>query len=267
MSEHLRYFSGFESLAVEWTDKIWSRGVPFWLRAEPKSNRVVLCLHGFTATPFEVRPVAQACLSRGLDGVGPLLPGHGFQELADQKLFFPKMTAEGMLSAVRRELELARSHYEFVGIFGHSMGGAIALKMAAEGRVDACAVTAPALKLPPRAVILLALFGWANISIPTQPKPFDNPVYLFDNSRAGRALQQLARIARSDLSSITCPVLAIHSHRDDLVSPVVINWMEKQLPNNLDVRWFDQSGHVMILDVNGEEISQAIADFFSHRSI
>jgi len=256
------YFSGFAPLPEEFRGKIWERGTPFWFRSEPHSDGVILCLHGFTASPFEVRPVAEACRRRGFDGAGTLLPGHGYAELTDQKLFFSRMTAAGMLEAARAEIAEARSRYNFVGIFGHSMGGAIALKMAAEGRVDACAVTAPALKLPPRAVFLLALLGRFNISLNTKPQRFDNPIYLFENTRAGVALQQLARQGRDCLSQVACPVFAVHSHADRLVDPVVMDWMRSRVSGELEIRWFNKSSHVMTLDVNGPEIADAIGDFF-----
>ena len=37
----------------------------------------VLCIHGLTGTPYEVRPLAEALADRGLRARGPLLAGHG----------------------------------------------------------------------------------------------------------------------------------------------------------------------------------------------
>ena len=38
--------------------------------------RGVLCLHGFTGTPFEVRPLAEALAGRGYTVLAPQLAGH-----------------------------------------------------------------------------------------------------------------------------------------------------------------------------------------------
>ena len=38
--------------------------------------RGVLCLHGFTGTPFEVRPLAEALAGRGYTVLAPVLAGH-----------------------------------------------------------------------------------------------------------------------------------------------------------------------------------------------
>ena len=40
-------------------------------------SRGVLCLHGITGTPFEVRPLAEALGRRGCTVMAPMLAGHG----------------------------------------------------------------------------------------------------------------------------------------------------------------------------------------------
>jgi len=262
----LPYFSGFETVPTEYQNQLWLDGLPWYDQNEQnKINAVVICLHGFTATPYEVIPVGKTCLELGLDAVAPLLPGHGYSQLPVQKTEFPKMTKEVMFEAVRQEISQARKRYDFVGIFGHSMGGAIALTMASEGLVDACTVTAPALKLPLRAEILIGLLGWANLSIPKKPDNFYNPNYLFENSKAGLALQNIALHSRQCLSQITCPTLVVHSHNDPLISPIVVKWMKEQIQRSVEVAWFDQSGHVLTLDVKSKEVSETIAQFLSNQ--
>ncbi|MDJ0555628.1 MAG: alpha/beta fold hydrolase [Microcoleaceae cyanobacterium MO_207.B10] len=260
----LPYFSGFETVPPKYQIKLWSDGLPWYYKNEQnQTNGVVICLHGFTATPYEIRPVGKTCLERGIDAVAPLLPGHGYAQLAAQKTEFSKMTKEVMFEAVRQEISRARKHYEFVGIFGHSMGGAIALTMASEGLVDACTVTAPAIKLPFRVEILTGLLGWANISLPKNPDNFNNPNYLFDNSKAGLALQRIALHSRQYLSQITCPTLVVHSHNDPLIDAIVVQWIKAQVKGTFEAVWFDESGHVMTLDVKGKEVAETVAQFLA----
>ena len=51
---------------------------PFDLRPEAgtETGSVALCLHGLTGTPYEVRPVAEALVSRGVRAVGIWMAGH-----------------------------------------------------------------------------------------------------------------------------------------------------------------------------------------------
>ncbi len=260
------YFSGFETVPTEYQNKLWSDGFPWYYKNEQnQSNAAIICLHGFSATPYEVRPVGKACLQLGIHAVAPLLPGHGYSQLREQKSEFPKITKEIMFEAVRQEISLARKHYDFVGIFGHSMGGAIALTMASEGLVDACTVTAPAIKLPLRNDILIGLLSWANISIPKNTDNFYNPNYLFENSKAGLALQRIALHSRQYLSQITCPTLVVHSHNDPLIDPIVVKLIKAQVKGSFEVAWFDESGHILTLDVNSKEVSATIAQFLANQ--
>ncbi|MEO1621112.1 MAG: alpha/beta fold hydrolase, partial [Cyanobacteria bacterium J06632_3] len=101
---------------------------------------VVICLHGFTGVPYEVAPAVEAISGSGptrLAAVAPTLPAHGYGDLAQQHQAFAGLRYSDLLAAARAEIDRARQQYDQVGLFGFSMGGAIALIMAAEGRVDA----------------------------------------------------------------------------------------------------------------------------------
>ncbi len=44
--------------------------------AEDANGAAALCLHGLTGTPYEVRPVAEALVRRGVRARGPWMAGH-----------------------------------------------------------------------------------------------------------------------------------------------------------------------------------------------
>jgi carboxylesterase len=276
----LGYFSAFAPVTAEDRQRLHPDGLPFALSAAPQPevsslsdapNRparsgVVICFHGFTAMPYVVVPVAQAIASVGLDAVGPLLPGHGWRDRADQEREFSQITRQSLLAAARAEVQRAREQYDFVAVYGDSMGGAIALSLAAEGLVDACAVTAPALRLPFRGAVLARYFGWLNFSVPKKyRRQFYAPCYQFENSRAGRALWELARHARAGLERVSCPVFAAHSHRDRTINYRASEWVRDRVQGPVEVQWFDRSGHVLPLDVQGPEVAAAVARFFQRR--
>ncbi|MEO1621640.1 MAG: alpha/beta fold hydrolase, partial [Cyanobacteria bacterium J06632_3] len=177
-----------------------------------------------------------------------------------------RITQDGLLDAVRTEVARARSQYDSVGIYGHSMGGAISLILASEGLVDACAVSAPAIKLPWQADVLVPLIGWMpfTLSAPTND-PFYLPSYQFHHSYAVRALLRLSQQATRQLSDITCPVLGVHTHRDQTIPPVVLDIMQRQIQAPLETEWFDPSSHAMPLDMKGEDMSQSVAAFLQRQ--
>lgn len=239
---------------------------PLYLQPEQDADAVVVCLHGFTGTPYEVAPAVRAIANLGIPAVAPLLPGHGYQDRQEQRREFARITKAGMLAAAREEIAQARQRYSRVGMLGFSMGGAIALSMAAEGLVDCCVAVAPALRLPPQGEILIPLLSWASFTLPTVSRySFYLPCYDFHHSYALRALWQLSRHSRHALAKIHCPVLGVHTHNDLTIPPVVLALMEKQIPVPIETAWFDDSDHVMALDASGAAVAQTVAEFFQRQ--
>lgn len=273
MVSGLGYFSGLDPLCTEARKQLMPDALPARVLPDKENalpvKAAVVCVHGFTAMPYEVMPVARACGELGIAAIAPLLPGHGYRDLAEQKQQFGKVTKAGLLSAVRTEIARVRDQYEWVGIYGHSMGGAIALILSAEGLVDACAVSAPAIKLPRIAEWLAPVICCVGFTrnAPTCKTSFHLPCYQFHHSYAVRALWRLSRSARQQLSQITCPVLGVHTHDDKTVPPIVLDLMQQQIPVPVETAWFDPSSHVMTLDVSGEQVSEAIAQFFQRQLI
>ncbi|MBN2152693.1 MAG: alpha/beta fold hydrolase [Candidatus Lokiarchaeota archaeon] len=263
------YLSGFDPVPSAVKERLWEPGLPFYLKSPGNPRAIVVCLHGFGATPFETRPVADACVGAGIDAVAPLLPGHGYSQESDQKREIVKMTRDGLIDAARREVARARERYGAVFAYGQSMGGAIALAIAGEGLVDACATTAPALKLPAGAGFNMALvalsFNKLSFYIKKRPKPraFVNYSYSHHNSLAGAQMQRISLHARSMLRSIACPVHVAHSRNDSTIDPVVVEWVRSRATGPVEVAWFDKSDHTMPLDVQGGEVSASIAAFFT----
>lgn len=262
------YFSGFDPLPPDIESQLIPDAKPQYFNAKQNVDALVICLHGFTGNPYEVSPAMSSLSDMGLPAVAPLLPGHGYRERHKQEQEFSKITLNGMLSAARQEIAKARERYSRVGMFGLSMGGAISLTMAAEGLLDACAVAAPALRLPLKAEILIPLLSWASFTLqaPLQ-EPFYLPVYEFHHSKALRTLSQISGYARRKLSKIQCPVLAVHSHKDLMVPPIVLGIMQKNIPIEIETAWFDESGHSMLLDVSGPKVASTIAGFFRRQFV
>ena len=168
---HPPYFSGFDSLPPDIEMQLIPDAKPLYLQANHKVDAIVICLHGFTGNTYEVSPVMSTLSDMGLSVAAPLLPGHGYQDRLKQEQEFSKITLKGMLSAARQEIAKARERCSHIGMFGLSMGGAISLTMAAEGLLDACAVAAPALRLPLKAEILIPLLSWASFSLQGLKRP------------------------------------------------------------------------------------------------
>src|SRR5579871_2854406 len=108
-------------------------------------RRGLLVVHGFTGTPFEVRPCGEALNARGFTVVGPRLAGHGgsIGELSSTR--WPDWYA-----TVENAFDELRARCDAVALCGLSLGGLLTLELARRRReqVAAIAVLSVPLWLP-----------------------------------------------------------------------------------------------------------------------
>src|SRR5215207_4544965 len=93
---------------------------------EAGSSRALL-IHGFLGSPRELRPLAQELAAAGVTARGVLLPGFG-QDIARLK----HVRAEDWMAAARAAWLETREDASRTTLIGFSMGGAVALRLAAE---------------------------------------------------------------------------------------------------------------------------------------
>ncbi len=258
------FYSGFEYGNKDGKSGILEKGGPFLFQHEQAPDTIVVCVHGYTATPYESKPVGEKVFELGMDAVGPLMVAHGIKNRKKAIESMNQVRWSDWVQCLQQEIAQARKHYDNVYIYGQSMGGALSLIMAEEGLVDAVALTAPAIKLPPYAMMLWVL-GWIPITVPdnsAEKREFFNVSYDFNNLRSLLELFRMGRFARKNLHKITVPVLECHSEQDEIITPKVAKMIEKNVSGPVEVRWFNDSLHTMPLHVRGEEVSETIADFF-----
>lgn len=199
----------------------------------------VLLLHGFTGSPWEVRPLGEALAARGVHVHCPRLPGHG-------------TVPEAMLWAGRREwvaaaeagLEALRDARTVV-VAGLSMGALLGLVLAARhrDRVKGLVLLAPVLKLAGKdARVLRRLRAlpipqvaprWVekkSTDIELDEVRAQSPVLpRYPLSRAWD-LFELQDEARAAIPRVQCPSLVIGAVNDHVVDTDAVMELPKLLP-------------------------------------
>lgn len=94
-------------------------------------DEAVLVLHGFTATPAQMRPLCEALASEGYTVRAILLPGHGETLAAMERTGW-----RDWLGAAQKALEEMLARHARVDVAGLSMGGLLALDLAARYPVN-----------------------------------------------------------------------------------------------------------------------------------
>jgi carboxylesterase len=106
----------------------------FWKGGDPAA----LLVHGFMGTPAEMRPLANELHKAGWTVEGLLLPGFG-----DQIDTLFERRYQEWLESTRSTLARLRSNHRPVLLVGYSMGGAVALNVAADNPPDSLILLAP----------------------------------------------------------------------------------------------------------------------------
>ncbi|GAA1251629.1 alpha/beta fold hydrolase [Kitasatospora nipponensis] len=236
--------------------------------AEPYRHRggpvAVLLCHGFTGSPQSLRPWAEYLAAAGLTVSLPLLPGHGtrWQDLQVTRW-------EDWYAEVSRELLRLSEECEQVFVFGLSMGGGLALRLAAEhgDLVAGVVVVNPSVRSDHPATALLPVLRHVVPSLPGIVDDIALPgaTELGYARMPGHALWSLSRLWREvqrALPRVAQPVLLLRSPQDHVVSPANSALVLSRI-SSVDVteRLCERSYHVATLDHDAELIFEESLGF------
>jgi len=235
-------------------------------RLSGSRDAAVLCLHGLTGTPYEVRPLGEACAARGLTAVGPALPGHNASPEA-----LARVSAESWLEAARGELVRLRDQHSTVFVAGLSLGGLLGLALAAEGALDGLAVVGTPLRLYSPLVRLVPLLKHFvpyvrksdGSDIQDDAARARHPSYTAMPLESVHQLLRLQRSVRGLLGRIRAPILVAHGGRDRTARPTdARRIVDGVASRERELLLLAESGHVVPVDRDGPALSSAVAEFF-----
>lgn len=222
----------------------------------------VVLSHGFTGSPHSLRAWAQSLADAGFAVRMPLLPGHGtsWQDLARTRW----TQWHAALDDAYLDLD---SHCDHVFVAGLSMGGALALRIAATRPVAGVILVNPGLVIDdPRAplagILKLVLKSTPAISNDILKPGMDEGAYPRTPVAAAHELNKMFKDTIRLLPQITAPVRVFRSTVDHVVSETSIAALRRGLTNApLTLTALANSYHVATLDNDAGEIFRGSADF------
>lgn len=230
-------------------------------------DEAFLLVHGWSASPESVRFLTKHLADAGFGVLVPVLPGHGTDAI-DQVRFGPV----DWFHATREALELLCEKYSRVHVLGVSMGGSLALQLAAmEPKRVASTITvnAPvAFDDPSFAETVLSgpadapLPGWSAPMFVGDPVP---EISYEDRTRKSAAdLLSVCTLARELLPRIEAPLLVLQSTNDTIVNPKNANFIYANASSKRkEIGWLTHSFHCAQLDIDRSRIAELALEFAS----
>ena len=227
-----------------------------------------LLVHGFTGSPYEMRPVGAHLAERGIGSEAVLLQGHGTHP---DDMLTARHT--DWLADVEAGLDRLCARYSRVFLIGLSMGGTLVLNVAARRADDpriagVVSIAAPVrlddwrLRVVKWACRVIRWQMWGRPDIKDRRACEGHVAYKGFRTRTLLELLALMKETLALLPSVTQPLLLLHSRTDHVVPPKnapliygLVGSRDKRLV------WLDNSYHVVTVDFAAPKLNEAIAHF------
>ena len=238
-----------------------------------RGRDAVLLVHGFTGSPWDVRPLGETLAEHGYHIRAIRLPGHG-------------LTPEAMLGVTWRDWERAAAdavadlrEYRHVFIAGLSMGALLAVLVAAQEpeRVQALALLAPAVRFRGRTRLLLRAFRHLPLLQIARPWIHKDASDIADATVRAEApllrawpsarvddLWAIRRRALSLAPRVRAPALVAVARDDHVVSPYGAQLLARRMIASRHLRFvqLEEGFHIIPRDLGHQRIAGEIRAFF-----
>lgn len=244
---------------------IHDQAEPFFLQGN--KDMALLFLHGFTASPSEVRTVAEKIhAASGYTVSGPLLPGHG-----SHPSFLNATGYSDWYRTVEDELNFLQKHYTNVYVAGLSMGGLLAVYagLYKPGLQGVITINAPIFTRYPCLTRLFLIFKGILPSFPKGDKKeqkilagkgrFAYPVMPL---KAFASMDDLRKLVMNNINRLSVPLLVIQSMQDGSVHHHSAAWLKKHVSHpEIQTVFLEKSGHVATMGEEQDIVAAAILSF------
>lgn len=242
--------------------KVITGAEEFILQGE--NGKGILLIHGYTGTPAEMRLLGNHMHDKGYTVLGVRLPGHGTkpEELNETEWqHWYAAAEEGFLRLQKMCSE--------VMVAGLSMGGLLAIKVAAELPVTKAAILAAPIYVQDKRVPFLPMLKFFISYLKKRKRNYFaaekyNLSYDVMPVKPLSSLFALVELCKEKLlKKITIPCIVLQSTIEHTVNPSSAQYIYDNISStDKKLVWYKNSGHILTLDVEREDVFKEISKFF-----
>ncbi len=225
----------------------------------------VLLLHGFIGNASEMEEMADYLASKGMTVFVPTLPGRG---LNPKDMI--KTTRQEWLDVAIENLKDLKGECSRVFVGGQSMGGTIALHLAANNKVDGVISLATPVWINPiyrwskliKYIVKFATRVKIDVRDPEGKKKYRgyNRIPL---ASVGH-LSDLVKQVRAELPRVRAPLLIVHSKADQTIVTTNARIIyDRAGSSKKKILLLEKSGHLLSLDYEREEVFKEACNFIT----
>jgi carboxylesterase len=233
---------------------------PFTFEA---GDRAVLLLHGFTGNTADVRMLGRFLEKKGYTCHAPIYKGHGVppEELVKTG---PDDWWQDVMNAYNF---LKEKGYEKIAAVGLSLGGVFSLKLGytvpIKGIVPMCAP----MYIKSEEVMYQGVLEYAREYKKREgksPEQIEKEMIEFQKTpmKTLKALQNLISEVRENVDMIYAPTFVVQARHDNMINTdsanIIYNNVESPVKK---IKWYEESGHVITLDKERDQLYEDIYEF------
>ena len=232
--------------------------LPFLFYDEKNSAGCIL-IHGFTATPWELKKLGEYLYQQNINAYGVLIEGHGTtpEELDKTKW-------QDWYESAEEGLQLISYLTENPYVCGQSAGASLAIMLAGENDVAGIvSIASPVYLKDKRAkfAFLLAPFNYYH----KNKNVGEEDMGYYYETRSARSIAELIKLIgehKKILNKITAPILIIQSVKDTRIETKSVEYIYDNIGSEKkDILMVDEPEHVLTTADHNGRVFERISDF------
>jgi len=226
---------------------------PFFLQGGKKVG--VLLIHGFTATPNEMKDLGNYLNKKGITVYSPLLFGHGI----DPK-YLLKVKFEDWLIDVKKSIKVLENCCDKIYLVGNSFGGNLAfLNVNNSSKIKGIVSLAAPFIFKNQNVRKSLLHVFRQFKVFQKKRPTKRVKEIYRKAKrisyqqiplnSLLELQKIVNLSKKNIDKVSKRVLIIQSTKDDIVSGRSVDLIYNSIKSkDKEIFWVKDSIHVLIAD-------------------